>query len=151
MKYIFKEQNQSPWIVESYNYFLPYKTDGYFVEIGVGHTIKGIDKEEVDPNIQNFIRHGSNTADLLDLGWSGIYIEPVYEYCEEAKICHKNNLDRLIVVNAAASNIEEEIPLYLGESFIPNSYGSQGYKYVGRVIQTKKTSDILSNIIVHII
>ena len=42
-KYTFKSENQSPWLVDIYNQFLPYKTDGFLVEIGVGHTIKGID------------------------------------------------------------------------------------------------------------
>lgn len=141
-KYYFKTENQSPWLVEIYNKFLPYKTDGFLVEIGVGHTIKGIDRE-LPKDMSTFERGGSNTADLLDIGWSGIYIEPVKEYCDEAKIAHTNNLDRLQIVNLGASNEESELELFLGDSFVPNNHGDQGYSWIGRKVKTQKTSDIL--------
>ena len=141
-KYIFKAENQSPWIVDIYNQYLPYKKDGFLVEIGVGHTIKGIDKE-LPQNLTHFERCSSNTADLLDLGWSGIYIEPVKEYCDEAKISHQNNLDRLQIINLGASNKEEELELFLGDIFVSNEYGTQGYSWIGRKVKTDKTSNIL--------
>jgi FkbM family methyltransferase len=141
-KYTFKSENQSPWLVDIYNQFLPYKTDGFLVEIGVGHTIKGIDRE-LPSNLINFQRCSSNTADLLDLGWSGIYIEPVKEYCDEAKISHKDNLDRLQIINLGASNKEDELELFLGDSFVSNNHGSQGYSWIGRKVNTDKTSNIL--------
>jgi len=141
-KYIFKAENQSPWIVDIYNQFLPYKKDGFLVEIGVGHTIKGIDRE-LPQNLTNFQRCSSNTADLLDLGWSGIYIEPVKEYCDEAKISHKDNLDRLQIINLGASNKKDELELFLGDSFVPNGNDSQGYSWIGRKVAIDKTSDIL--------
>lgn len=144
LKYQFTQPNQSPWLADIYNKYLPYKTDGFLVEIGVGHTLQGVDKV-LPENPENLPRVGSNTADLLNLGWSGIYIEPVQEYCEEAKIAHKNNLDRLRIVNCGASDQEEEIPLFLGDSFISNSYGNRGYNWIGRTIKTRKTSDILGD------
>jgi FkbM family methyltransferase len=140
--YEFKKNNQSPWIVDILNKYLQYKTDGFLVEIGVGHTIYGIDKT-LPENLENFERCGSNTADLLDLGWSGIYIEPIKEYCDEVTISHKNNLERLKIVNIGASNVEDELEIFLGDSFVPNSFGTLGYNWVGRKVKLDKTSHIL--------
>ena len=144
MKYYFKGESESPWLVEFYNKFIPFKTNGFLVEIGVGHTIKGIDRE-LPKNLTNFERARSNTADLLDLGWSGIYIEPVQEYCNEVKISQKHNLDRLQIINMGASDGESELELFLGDSFIPNAFGTQGYSWIGRTIKTQKTSKILED------
>jgi FkbM family methyltransferase len=141
-KYIFKEDNQSNWIIDLYNKYIPYKEDGFLVEIGVGNTIKGIDKL-LPKELVNFTRCMSNTADLLDIGWSGIYIDPVSEYCEEAKIYHKDNLDRLKIVNLGASNQKGELQLYLGDSFTPNNYGTLGYDWIGRKVEIDITSEIL--------
>jgi FkbM family methyltransferase len=141
-KYFFSEPNQSPWIVDFYNKHLSYKTDGFVVEIGVGHTIKGIDK-----NLENISEHhqrcGSNTADLIDLGWSGIFIEPVKEYCDEFKITHRNNIERLKIENLGAGNEKTSLKLFLGDSFIPNQAGQNGYSWVGREINIEPTSVIL--------
>ena len=144
MKYQFKAQNQSPWLVDTYNEYLPYKTDGFLVEIGVGHTIKGVDMH-LPHDLTNIERCSSNTADLLDLGWSGLYIEPVKEYCDEAEIAHKNNLGRLSIINVGASNREDELELFLGDSFIPNTHINPGYDWINRKIQTQITSVILEN------
>lgn len=50
------------------------KTDGFFLEIGAydGQT-------------------NSKTARLADIGWRGIYVEPVKEYAEKCGIRHKGN------------------------------------------------------------
>jgi len=144
MKYQFKTENQSPWLIDIYNEYLPYKTDGFLVEIGVGHTIKGIDKS-LPQDLTNFERCSSNTADLLDLGWSGLYVEPVKEYCIEAEISHKDNLDRLTIVNMGASYKKDELELFLGDSFVPNNYSNSGYNWINRKIQTQVTSVILEN------
>lgn len=146
-EYLFEVLNQSPWLVEIYNKYLDYKTDGFLVEIGVGHTLNGIDKIHPDTlnNITNFDRVSSNTADFLDLGWSGIYIDPVKEYCEEAKISHKNNTDRLIIVNEGASDEDDFLKLFLSDSFLPNDAPASGYDWVGRSVKTRPTSKILSD------
>ena len=140
--YLFTEPNQSPWIVNFYNKYLTFKTDGFVVEIGVDHTIKGVDKnfETISENHQ---RCGSNTADLVDLGWSGIYIDPVKEYCDEAKISHKHNLNRLKIVNVGAGKENTTMKFFLGDSFIPNEFNSNGYSWVGRDIEIEPTSVIL--------
>jgi len=146
MRYGFTVENQSPWLTDIYNAYLPYKTDGFLVEVGVGHTIAGVDKD-LPQNLRSgeFSRCGSNTADLLDLGWGGIYIEPVSEYCEEAAVAHEFNLDKLRIANIAASDMVETLRLFLGDTFRPNDYGTSGYEWIGREIQAEVTRTILDN------
>ena len=145
--YKFKVQNQSPWIVDLYNEYFDNKTDGFLVEIGVGHTLQDVDNitDNTLSKIKTVKRCGSNTADLLDIGWSGIYIEPVKEYCDEVKISHSNNLDRLTIVNMGAGNTQEKIKLFLGDSFVPNDYANRGYAWIGRDVEVQPTSKILSD------
>lgn len=138
--YKFSIPNQSPWIQNIYNQFLPYKTDGFLVEIGVGHTIEGSDWFiGSDPTK----RVMSNTADLLDIGWSGIYIDPVKEFCDEAQLCHKNST-KLRIINLGCSDIEEEKTLYYGDSFIPNNLKDPRYVWFGRKVKCLPTSTILT-------
>jgi len=143
--YLFTASNQSPWLVDIYNEYLEYKTDGFLVEIGVGHTLTGTDYifEDTLSNLSDIQRIGNNTADLLDLGWSGIYIEPVIEFCEEAKIAHANNLDRLRIVNLGASDVAEELAFNINDTFVPNDYDSRGYPWVKRMMKLAPTSQIL--------
>ena len=144
--YYFKEQNQSPWIIKYYNEYFKNTPDGFLVEIGVGHTLQGTDNIK-EKTLEGFSssspRVGSNTADLLDLGWSGIYVEPVSEYCKEAEIAHDKNIKRLTIVNKGAGKEKIKLPLYLGDSFVPNNFPDQGYDWIGRIVEIDKTSVIL--------
>jgi FkbM family methyltransferase len=140
--YTFNQVNQSPWIVDIYNQFLDYKNNGFIVEIGVGHTLKNVDN--IIPIYgENYERCGSNSADLIDLGWNAIFIEPVKEYCDEVEISHKNNLDRIKIVNLAASDISEELHLSLGDTLSKTETSSNRYDWIGRKIYSKKTTEIL--------
>lgn len=65
-----------------YELFLGKKTDGFFVEFGA------FDGEYV-----------SNTSGLADLGWSGIYIEPIQEFFQKCVERHKDN--KPVVLNFA--------------------------------------------------
>lgn len=145
--YSFSVPNQSPWLVDTYNEYLGFKTDGFLVEIGVGHTLTGVDHifEGTLENLSNIQRIGNNTADLLDLGWSGIYIEPVIEFCEEAKIAHANNLDRLSIINLGASDVDEELAFNINDTFLPNDFDSRGYPWVKRMMRLAPTSVILED------
>jgi len=148
--YKFLESNQSPWLADIYNTHLDHKTDGFFVEVGVGHTIAGVDQPDdlhkiLDAGL-GFSRLGSNTADLIDLGWSGIYIEPIEEFCYEASICHAPAVrdGRLSIVKAGASDVESTETLFQGETFIPAGYTSPTFCYYeGRIVPTQITSKIL--------
>lgn len=59
---------------EIYLKYFGYPSKGYFVEVGAydGETF-------------------SNTSCLADIGWSGIYIEPVELHCKKCKERHQNN------------------------------------------------------------
>ena len=139
---------QSPWLEGIYNKYIPYKTDGFLVEFGVGHTLElyrhgGRDKWKGAEDL----RCGSNTAGLMDIGWSGIYVEPIKDFCDELKISLKDSLDRLTVVNKGASDKAETSTIYAGETFIPNNFKDTGYyepDYIGDTIETDISSKILS-------
>lgn len=55
----------------------------------------------------------SNTSCLADVGWSGIYIEPVAEYAASCRSRHKNN-PKVKTLGVAASDHEGEMTLYTG-------------------------------------
>ena len=77
-KYVLKhmEQQQIKNLDKIYNHLFGYKTDGFFVELGVGG---------------NLVDGPSNTADLADLGWRGIYVEPGPDAYKECVDRHKDN------------------------------------------------------------
>ena len=156
-----RNENQSPWLIDVYNKYLADVDVGFLVEIGVGHTLYGMWRMEyleighrcddllLMSSMHGDMRCGSNTADLLDVGWKGIYIEPIKEYCDELQISHVENLDRLTIVNLGASDQKEKLPLFLGESFVPNNEGNSRnggrYDYVNRYLELEPTSKILSD------
>lgn len=72
------------------------RNDGYFVEVGA------YDGDSF-----------SNSSCLADVGWSGLYIEPVAEFAERCRARHRNNLG-VQVVEAAASDREGAADLLLG-------------------------------------
>ncbi len=78
-----------------YKLFLGYKKNGYFIEFGA------YDGEYV-----------SNTSGLADLGWKGLYIEPVKEYYEKCKERHKTN--NVKVINCAVGDVEKKIEITIG-------------------------------------
>lgn len=141
-KYFFSSENQSPWLIDIYNEYLPFKKNGFIVEIGVGHTLRNVDNV-IPENINEISTCGSNSTDLINLGWSGIFIEPVYEYCEELKITHSKSLDRIKIKNVAASDEDSKMYLGLGDELTGHQTFSSKYNWIGREIETKKTSDIL--------
>lgn len=72
--YILSETCQIPELPDIYKLFFGFKRKGFFVECGAynGET-------------------ASNTSGLADIGWEGLYIEPIQEYYETCKERHKNN------------------------------------------------------------
>lgn len=86
-----------------YNEHLPYKANGFFVEIGVGGSLP--------PN-------ASNTADLADLGWSGLYFEPHPTYHAEAVKRHESNSERVKVVNVGIGDVNETKVILPGDTFL---------------------------------
>ena len=74
------------------------RNSGYFVEVGAY-------------DVENY----SNPSCLADVGWSGLYIEPVAEFAERCRVRHKNNADVNVVIGAA-SDREGSAELFLGDT-----------------------------------
>ena len=79
-----------------YTKLFGYKTNGFLVEIGVGNCMASLGA-------------GSNTANLADMGWSGVYIEPNPDFIDQIKERHVNN--NVTVLNYAAGDVEQELEL----------------------------------------
>ena len=56
-------------------------------------------------------RSWSNTCFLADIGWKGIYIEPIKQYADSCITTHINN--NVIVENCAIGCVEDTIPIYV--------------------------------------
>ena len=83
-------------LADLYETFLGYKTDGYFVEVGA------FDGDYV-----------SNTSGLADIGWGGLYIEPVTEYFQKCTQRHQNNAG-VKVLHCAIGTEEKDIHINIG-------------------------------------
>ena len=79
-----------------YLFYLGYKNDGVFVEFGA------YDGENC-----------SNTSGLADIGWTGLYVEPVTDYYKKCKDRHKKNLG-VKVVNCAVGDKNGSAEIHLG-------------------------------------
>jgi len=97
LDYILSETCQIPKLANIYKLYLGFKTSGCFVEFGA------YDGEDV-----------SNTSGLADLGWKGIYIEPVKEYFEKCVERHKNN--SVTVINCAVGDKNCTVEISVGGS-----------------------------------
>lgn len=148
MNYTFKHILQSPWLGEMYNKYL--SDTGYFVEIGMGHTTTPKSRQSEFEIIE---LHTSNTIELLNLNWEGIYIEPVAEFCYEAFLLLNDKLDKVKFINIGASNKYELCKLYGKETLIKNDITeyrdyatNKKYDYPERTVLCKPTSVILSEV-----
>lgn len=94
--YVIAETCQVPKLADLYKLFLGYKTDGVFLEVGA------FDGDYV-----------SNTSGLADIGWKGLYIEPVTEFYEKCKLRHGANKN-VKVLNLAIGDEEKEIEISIG-------------------------------------
>lgn len=142
--YNFKHIDQSSWLGEIYNQlnFADRKEQGYLIEFGVGNVIDYPGRDSGAPIPTNYHRLGSNTSELLDLGWKGLYVEPVVEFLHQCTVLHKNNLDRLTLLNCAAGDTDESLTIGDGESLVSNSFNA-GLSYIRRTVQCKPASKIL--------
>ena len=137
------------WVEDLYNQYLP--KNGLFVEIGIGHTVDrhwtaaSTTKHRNEETIPQE-RCGSNTLDLLDQGYTGIYIDPVKEFCEELELITKNK--NITILNRGASNKTETQRMYGGETFVANGHISWpgGVDYIGREVQCGPISDMLDDL-----
>jgi len=154
---IFNRIDHSYWIEDLYNQHFNdvhgnFKTNGFFVEIGVGNIIsyKGLIEGVAFDENTPYVLECSNTSELLIMGWNGIYIEPVSEFIKQCEIVYTKEkcIDRLKLINLAASDTNETCHIGDGESLINANYTpristQQAKLYLGRDIQSKRTTDIL--------
>lgn len=86
---------QIPNLSVVYERYLGRKTDGVFVEVGAydGSSI-------------------SNTAFLADLGWRGLYVEPVPEYAKMCNQRHKSN--NVVIRQVAVGDKESKVSVNVG-------------------------------------
>jgi|TARA_R100000995_G_scaffold84452_1_gene63180 FkbM family methyltransferase len=94
-----------------YTKLFGFKDNGYFVEIGVGRCLPPA---------------GSNTANLADIGWTGVCIEPNTNYIDEIKTRHKDN--NVKIYNYAAGS-ENRTTYIKGDTLDKETYNS--FKRVG--------------------
>jgi FkbM family methyltransferase len=87
---------QIPQLHLIYEQYFGRRKNGTFVEIGA------FDGEYV-----------SNTSGLADIGWKGIYVEPVTDFFEKCKTRHRNN-DNVKVVNIAIGDTEGHLTIHKG-------------------------------------
>jgi FkbM family methyltransferase len=96
LKQMYKPGNdcQIKNLEQIYTDFFGYTTKGIFVEVGAydGSSF-------------------SNTSFLGDLGWNGVYIEPVNQFFEKCKERHKNN--NIVFFNNAVGSEEKEIKIFV--------------------------------------
>jgi FkbM family methyltransferase len=97
-EYRFPPTCQIPDLADRYReLFGELKTDGTFVEVGAGDG-------------DSF----SNTSGLSDLGWAGLYVEPVPRYARACARRHAAN-ERVSVASCAVGTEVAMVDLYLGE------------------------------------
>lgn len=97
-EYITKPGCQVVGLAQMLNEYIGYKEDGFFVEIGAF-------------NCQNW----SNTVGLVQMGWSGIYVEPVPDMANECREFHKGN-PKIRIEQAVIGSRNATAKLYLGGS-----------------------------------
>jgi FkbM family methyltransferase len=132
MKYNLVE-NQSPWLEDIYLKYFGYKTEGFFVELGVGHTFY----QEWDAEGRGGRICGSNTGALADLGWKGILVEPHPYYYEECIRRHKDN--DVEIINCAAGGEEKKCYLGLGDTLRPEV--QYNFQRLGLLSEVQRRAD----------
>lgn len=93
--YIVSDSCQIPKLEDIYKLFLGFKTDGFFVEFGAYNG-----------------EYASNASGLADLGWGGVYIEPVEEYFNQSVERHRNN--KVSVINCAIGECNCNVDISVG-------------------------------------
>jgi len=155
--------HQSPWIYEIYKKYIDDKKDGYLVELGVGHVLdwgnmrmspKIMNKQEY---LEKAIRGWSNTIELIENGWSGIYVDPMEElifnelkpliesiipparYADIKMVCCAASDDNYIakVIDCETIGLISKGNDFQFPEIIP-------YQWKNRFVKCRKTSDILT-------
>lgn len=115
MTYNISELCQIKNLDSIYTHYFGYPSKGYFVEVGA------YDGEFV-----------SNTSFLADMGWKGLYIEPIEEYYNQCLARHSKN--DVTVANVAIGLEEGEVKIFKGQTLTTlNSDQVKRYQEIGWV------------------
>ena len=87
---------------EHYEILFGCKTDGVFVELG------GYDGQDT-----------SNTAGLADIGWRGVYVEPVPEFAERCR--HRHTGHNIKIMQNCVGRTEEMVDFTIGKWQVDSS------------------------------
>jgi len=97
--YRLSESCQIERLGEIYESFFGQATDGTFVEVGA------FDGEQM-----------SNTSGLADIGWAGLYIEPVTVFAIDCRVRHRDN-PRVMVVSCAIGDQPGPATIHVAHAF----------------------------------
>jgi FkbM family methyltransferase len=172
-------KGQSPWIVDIYEKCFEDKTDGFLVEIGVGevldwtkmgfHSSTGsgpagyinssnsdrILDWDVDWDSGKIIQGDNHTVELIQQGWTGIYIDPLREFIDNEleplfrKTLSEEHFNKIKFVRCGASDRKKMCELFQYESLretddsVSETDEIQPYNYQGRKVSCENTSVIL--------
>lgn len=151
------------WIVDIYNKYFNDKHDGFLVEIGVGFCIDwglmGRNPEILDCdneniwNEQTIIRGESHTIELLENGWTGIYIESIHEFIDNElrpllkKLLPEEQFNKIKMVKCGASDKNRVVQIMGNETLSETDYDEIDeiipYHYYNRKLLCERTSTIL--------
>ena len=148
----------SEWVVDLYQKYFGDKTDGFLVEIGVGCVLDwqrmGTPKM-LDWDNDLIIRGESHTLELLENGWTGIYIESIHELIDNEldpllkKILPEEQYNNIKMVKCGASDKKEVVRIYNQESLESSEDSTVDvivpYNYQGRKLLCDATSTILED------
>jgi hypothetical protein len=103
---------QKPYLKNFFEYLDFGKISGFFLQVGVGDVINYPGRDEllkrgVKHYTDKFVRLPSNTTELLELGWRGVYVDPVSERLRQCLILHKDRLQNLKLINHAVSEKQD--------------------------------------------
>ena len=171
-------EGQSGWIVQVYEQVFKNKTDGFLVEIGVGEVLDWnkmgllsstgsgpagyFNKEHSDRDLDwdvdwdsgKIIQGNSHTIELIQQGWSGIYIEPLREFIDNElepllkKTLTEDHFNKIKFAKCGASDTRKVRELQQYETLVDTTVSEESteikpYNYQGRTVVCEKTSDIL--------
>ena len=148
----------SQWIVDIYQKYFGDKTDGFLVEIGVGcvldWNLMGTPRM-LDWEKDEIIRGESHTLELLENGWTGIYIESIHEIMDNEfeplikKILPEEQVEKIKIVKCGASDKRRVTRIFSQESLevLPDNETEVDtivpYNYQGRKLLCDATSTLL--------
>ncbi len=157
--------SESPWMIQLYQQLFNNKKDGFLVELGVGHVLRWREMNSLPKLLSEeefkttAVRGCNNTIDLIENGWSGIYIDPIDEFItNELNPLLKNLLSeehfskiKTFVCGASDDNyiaqiVYEETINIVSKDINQTLPKTDPYQYQKRMVCCRKTSDILTEL-----